>query len=291
MPLILSFAQLNTPAGIETVAASPEGLFRVEADQFVPLAQPQTNLYCCAASGARLFVGGLPHGIAYSDDAGASWAACWLDGVEAPALCIAPDPRGEGVLLAGTEGAGILRSTDNGASWTVCNLGLRSFNVLALAWAAPTPDTFPAWETVFAATDEGVYRSPNGGRGWRRCASVQGVVQALAVSPNWAQDGVVIAGTEASGLFYSADKGHHFTPVDGAPLQIDALAAVGDDWLLTNQAGLWASTDGWHWVLIDASIPALVMLIADAAVLAGGEFGLKRLDLAELHVPNGHTIA
>ncbi len=291
MPLILSLAQLNVPAGSETLAACPEGLFRVEADQFVPVAQPQVNLYCCAASGGRLFVGGLPHGIAYSDDAGASWTACWLDGVEAPAVCIAPDPRGNGGLLAGTEGGGILHSSDTGASWTVGNLGLRSFNVLALAWAPPTPDNFPAWETVFAATDEGVYRSPNGGLGWRRCAGVQGVVQAIAVSPNWANDGVVIAGTEASGLFYSADKGHHFAPVDQAPQQIDALATTATGWLLTNDAGLWASADGWQWALIDASIPALVLLAAADVVLAGGEFGLKRVDLAELHLPNRHPLA
>ncbi len=281
MPLILSLAQLNTPAGMQTLAASPEGLFGFEADQLVPLAQPQTHLYCCAASGERLLVGGLPHGIAYSDDLGASWGASWLDGVDDPAVVIAPSPRDDGVLIAGTEGGGILRSSDNGASWTVCNLGLRSFNILALAWAPPTPvDEFPAWETVFAATDEGVYRSPNGGRGWHRCADVQGVVQALAVSANWARDGVVLAGTESSGLFFSADKGHHFAPVAAAPQQIDALVATADGWLLSNDAGLWASSDGWRWTLVDASLPALVLLSSGAEVWAGGEFGLKPFKLA-----------
>ncbi len=283
MPLVLSLAQLETPAGIVTFAASPEGLYRRDGDQLVPVAQPQANLYCCAASGGRLLVGGLPHGIAYSDDAGATWGACWLDGVDAPAMCLAPDPRANGVLLAGTDGGGILRSTDNGASWTVANLGLRSFNILALAWAPPTStDVFPAWETVFAATDEGVYRSPGGGRGWRRCAGVQGVVQSLAVSPNWTDDGIVIAGMEESGLFYSADRGHHFAPVEAAPQQIDALAAVTDGWLLSNDAGLWSSADGWHWTLVDKTIPALVLLVADETVYAGGEFGLRQIALPDL---------
>ena len=129
---------------------------------------------------------------------------------------------------------------------------------------------FPAWETVFAATDEGVYRSPNGGRGWHRCADVQGVVQALAVSANWAQAGVVLAGTEASGLFYSADKGHHFAPVADAPQQIDALVATADGWLLSNDAGLWASGDGREWTLVDAGLPALVLLSRRRGSLGGG---------------------
>ncbi len=282
MPLVLSLAQLEMPAGVATLATSPEGMYRVNADQFVPIAQPQANLYCCAASCGRLFAGGLPHGIAYSDDGGETWGASWLDGVEAPAVCIAPDLPENGVLLAGTDGGGILRSIDNGASWTVANLGLRSFNVLALAWAPSTPAAeFPSWETVFAATDEGVYRSPGGGRGWRRCEGVQGVVQALAVSPNWTDDGVVIAGTEASGLFYSADRGHHFAPVADAPHHIDALVAVDDGWLLSNDAGMWASIDGWHWALVDETVPALVMMIVDESVLAGGEFGLKCLSISD----------
>ncbi len=279
MPPILALARLATPDGQWMLAASPEGLFRVEAERFAPLAQPQTHLYCCAANGRRLFVGGLPHGIAYSDDAGASWQASWMAGIEAPAVCIAPAPGNIGVLLAGTEGGGVLRSIDNGASWMVCNLGLRSFNVLALAWAPPAPpEIFPAWETVFAATDEGVYRSPNGGRGWRRCAGADGLFQALAVSRQWQQDSIVIAGTETSGLFYSCDQGHHFAPVTAAPQQVDALVAVEQGWLLANDSGLWYSDDARCWAQIDDATPALVMLVDDAAVVAGGAFGLKSFD-------------
>lgn len=279
MPPILALAQLTSPAGVRTLAAGPDGLFAVADGQFVPLAQPQTHLYCCAASGERLFVGGLPHGLAYSDDAGATWQGCWLDSCEAPVVCVAPDPRAAGVLLAGTEGGGVLRSSDHGASWTVGNLGLRSFNVLALAWAPPDPPTtFPAWETAFAATDEGVYRSPNGGRGWRRCAGADGVFQALAVSRRWPADGAVLAGTEAGGLFYSADKGHHFAPVAGAPPEVDALAALDRGWLLANAAGLWFSADAQRWTLVDAATSALVLLVDSAAVIAGGEFGVKSLD-------------
>jgi hypothetical protein len=171
----------------------------------------------------------------------------------------------------------VLRSADNGASWSRCNLGLRGFTVLALAWAPPPPsDAFPAWETVFAATDEGVYRSPNGGRAWHACAGADGVFQALAVSTEYQHDDIVIAGTESSGLFCSSDRGHHFARAARAPEQVDALAASGGSWLLANEDGLWQSRDLSAWGLADDA-QALVMLATDSGVVAGGAFGLKRL--------------
>lgn len=284
MPLILSLAQVNSSEGEWALAAGPEGLFRVDGDQLVPITQPQTHLYCCAAAGGRIFVGGLPHGIAYSDDAGASWHAAHLDGVDAPAVCLAHASRAPGVLLAGTSCDGVLRSTDNGTSWTVCNLGLQSLEVLALAWVQPTePSTFPAWDTVFAATNEGVYRSPNGGRGWRRCIDdTQEVFQALAVSRQWQQGGASLAGSESSGLFFSLDKGHHFARVAQAPEQVDALAFVEGGWLMTNDMGLWYAVDIFHWVLVDQATPALALMLMGDSVIAGGTFGLKRFDLDEL---------
>ncbi len=53
---------------------------------------------------------------------------------------------------------------------------------------------------MFAGTEEGIYHSPNGGRGWKRSESEEAVFQAITVDPNFHRTGVVLAGTEGDGL-------------------------------------------------------------------------------------------
>jgi hypothetical protein len=152
-------------------AAGPDGLYQVTDSGLQQVPQPQENLYCCAAIHDRILVGGLPYGVAYSMQQGENWQAGWMDATDAPVVTIAPDPRVEttGVILAGTDGGGVLRTINRGGHWYRRNFGLRSYNVLALTWAPPAPpDAWPRWQMVFACTEEGIYHSPNGGRGWKR---------------------------------------------------------------------------------------------------------------------------
>jgi len=276
MTIILSISKHNGSMW----AAGPEGLFRYEGGELAPVPQPQENLYCCCAIHDRVLVGGLPHGVAFSLQDGADWQAGWMDNVEAPVVTLAADPQveGTGVILAGTDGGGILRSTNRGSHWFASNFGLRSYSVLALAWAPPAPaSAWPRWEVVFAGTEEGIYHSPNGGRGWKRSESEEAVFQAIAVDPNFHRTGVVLAGTEDDGLFRSVDGGHSFERVPDAPAQINALAAADEGWLLSDETGLWTSPDGLTWQPKDDSTPALVLLHAHGSVIAGDEKGLAVL--------------
>lgn len=277
MPLVLSLA-----ASDKLWASGPEGLYhyRYTEDYYNEgtldvVLQPQQQLYCCAAVGKQVLVGGLPYGIAYSPDEGAAWHAARLDGIDAPPLCLAPDPRAAetGVILAGTAGAGVLRSLDWGRSWTPANFGLQDTTVMALAWAPPAPpETWPRWALVLAATEEGLYRSPNGGRGWRRAAGVRGVFQALAVEP---AGRIVLAGAEAAGLWRSADAGRTFEPVSAAPQQVNALAATPTGWVLSSNDGLWRSADGLAWEPIPGSRPAFVLLADMDRLWTGTESGVE----------------
>ena len=72
MPIILSLTKTNN----ELWAAGPEGLFKVNGHGLEPVPQPQQELACCASDGKRILVGGLPHGTAFSLDAGSNWQAC-----------------------------------------------------------------------------------------------------------------------------------------------------------------------------------------------------------------------
>ena len=64
-------------------------------------------------------------------------------------------------------------------------------------------------KSIFAATPTGLYRSPNGGRAWKsaNCGLEGCIVLSIAPSPNFADDGVVLVGTESEGIFRSGDGG------------------------------------------------------------------------------------
>jgi hypothetical protein len=273
MPIILSLTKSENVLW----AAGPEGLYRLNGHGLEAVPQPEAELACCGSDGSRILVGGRPHGAAFSLNAGGNWQAAWMDGVEESVLCIAPDPRvaESGVLLAGSAGGGVLRSANHGQSWSPCNFGLLDYTVLALAWAPTAPaEAWPRWEVAFAGTEEGVYRSPNGGRGWRRSAGIEGIVQSLAVATDFHENGVVLAGTENAGLWRSTDGGRNFAQVENGPQRVDALTATPTGWLLSDESGLWHSADGAQWQRLPASKPALTLLSTEQGVWAGGEEGV-----------------
>ncbi len=285
MPIILSLSYNDN----RLWAAGPEGLFYVVENgdgsgatcelQAVP--QPQTELACCAAADDQLLVGGSPHGVAFSPDEGAYWQASWMDGVAGPVMCIAPDPAvsRSGVLVAGSAEGGVLRTRNRGQSWSVCNYGLQDYALLTVAWAPVAPvSKWPRWEVVFAGTETGIYRSPNGGLGWRRAEGIDSVVQVIAVSPDFHEDGLVLAGTEDAGLWRSTDGGRTFDQVADAPERVDALTATSDGWLLSDDQMLWRSSDGLSWESVPGSQPALILLDTPDGTWAGGENGVIKLN-------------
>lgn len=258
-------------------AAGPDGLFHVEEDgDLTQLPQPQQNLYCCCAIHDRVLVGGLPYGAALSTTPGEDWRAGWLDTVDSPVVMFAADPEvvHSGVILAATDGGGILRTINRGDHWYSRNFGLRSYSVLALTWAPVAPQgVWPRWQTVFACTEEGVYHSPNAGRGWKRSECDDAVYQCIAVGQDFHTTQTVLAGTEANGLYRSTDGGHTFTQVPEAPSQVNALTATADGWLLSDAEHTYHSTDGQQWTETSLS-PALVFLHRDGQTWAGTEEGV-----------------
>jgi photosystem II stability/assembly factor-like uncharacterized protein len=251
------------------------------AEQLSPLPQPMERLASVLALDSRLLVGGAPYGVAYTPDQGQNWQAAWLSGCQSPVLVLAADPdvANSGVVLAGTEGEGILRSTDRGGYWFPCNYGLRNYMVLSLSWAPPAPPKqWPRREVVFATTEEGIYRSPNAGRAWKRAECPEAVYQIVSVSPQYHADGLVLVGAEEEGLWRSVDGGRTFARVERAPAQVNALCAWEGGWLLSDIEQLWSSKDGETWQPVEGSEPALVLRKTVAGILAGSETGVTILD-------------
>lgn len=219
---------------------SPAGLFVLEADtdRFYPVAHevPFWGINAIGLAHDSLLVAGLPHGLIRSSDGGRHWLQSTITQTVKPITCLAASPNvaHDGVVLAGTAGDGVLRSIDGGRYWELVNFGLRDFDVLGMACA-------PAWgrrEIAVAATTQGLYQSPNGGRAWRQATMpAQVAPQTVCFSLDFADDQTVFAGTEENGLLVSYNQGLNWQK-DGRFPQNQSITWLGA------QAGLLVAATG-----------------------------------------------
>ncbi|MCC6801405.1 MAG: hypothetical protein IT319_00870 [Anaerolineae bacterium] len=276
------------------LAASPAGIFRRVGESWAPLPnQPAVPfLQSFAYSGGHIFLSGS-NLILFSTNNGGTWNRGQAAALDKPVTCLAlsPDYSQDRVVLAGTDGAGILRSTDGGRYWQYSSFGLQDFSITALT-------AVPVWndrEIMFAATAAGLYRSPNGGRAWKlaNCGLEDCVVLSIAPSPNFAQDGMVFVGTEADGIFRSCDGGFTWQPGTIASELGAAIPAINVLWFCpdgeTCLAGLddgrilrsWEHGDSW---VTDAKVSTSILCFfsegdrlyagtADAGILDSADGG------------------
>ena len=206
-----------------------------------------------------------------------------------PVWSIAVSPAHPSVVLAATQGHGVLRSADSGATWSSVIAGIDS------AWVVLFDPQQPA--TAYAGTQtSGFYKSLDEGKTW--VAQSQGLnnmdVRSIGIG-----SGLVIAGT-AQGVYYSND-----TAVSWRSLGLDALSIAAVAVLTkTNGPTLFAGADnggagsgylltsegtGANWAVVKGNFPsdAVVASLAvapapsggtDPPLLAGTSQGLFRSD-------------
>lgn len=219
--------------------ASPAGIFHFDGAEWraVMRGVPFWWVNTVVTAGKSVWAAGLPGGLVRSVEGDQAWSRCWAEQAEAPVISLAASPNygRDRVLLAGTDGDGILRSIDGGRHWQLSNFGLRSYAIFDLV-------TAPVWERyeyAFAVTEEGLYQSPNGGRAWRRADLDDGGWQpsTAAVSPDFAADRTVFAGCEGGELLISTDAGHSYRLAAAGFEAITALAFTPQGSLLVGTAG------------------------------------------------------
>lgn len=158
------------------------------------------------AGSSRLYAGTGGNGVFRSDDRGANWSSCGLDGEVVMSLAIAPgDPER---LYAGVRPSAVYRSDDGGNSWRECD----SFQDIRgrRVWRSPASAPFTAY------------------------------VQALAVSP--ADPDLVVAGIEFGAVVRSTDGGETWS--NHRPKAIrDCHSLV---WHATNSACVYEAGAGIH---------------------------------------------
>ena len=259
-----------------------------------------TKIIDAPGSTTRLYLTTVS-GVLVSNDSGATFTAINGTGTNTlpngvPFQWLSIDPASSNNLIAGTQsyyvGPGadvpcIYRSTDGGTNWTPALTVPQGGETY---YPGITDITFGHGSEVYAAVDQTLYSSPDGGATWSAVsvatANINYYITTLVA------DASVTGGLYAGGYFglaHSTDGGQNFTAVANAangltPNGIDVATAQrfaysgATWWLASQEAGLFISSDsGAHWSGsnggIDATnIRALGMVPITAAaprILAG----------------------
>jgi hypothetical protein len=140
-----------------------------------------------------------------SADGGLTWGMSGL-GMRVQALVV--DPQNPMIAYAGMPTMGVMRTSNGGANWSPVNTGLTQMNVLSLA-IHPT-----AAGTLFAGTDNGLFKTTNGAGSWTVTSGTAGVaVDSIVVHPT--NPTQLFAGTTTGGVYHSSDGGDTFTAMNG----------------------------------------------------------------------------
>lgn len=150
-----------------------------------------------------LFAASASSGVFRSTNRGGQWQAVsnGLAQRTMTRVVLSPGFASDRTVFAGSTGGGVSRSTDGGATWQSASAGLTNNNIRDLV----VSPGFAQDQTLFVVTNNGIFRSSNGGASWTVLRTIYSA-KALALSPNYAQDGTVyVAGS--AGLLRSTDRG------------------------------------------------------------------------------------
>ena len=179
-----------------------------------------------------LYFGTRNKGVFLSEDRGSTWSNVWdAEGGWVSSLVISPSFPNDGTLYAAIvingKSSAVYKTTDRGSNWQRIGDSVNAVlakNPDAKAKLAISPD-YDADKTVFVGTVDGLFQSNDAGKSWRKPirlnAVKNGYVRAIAISPNYREDGNVLVSIKGRGLFKSADRGKHFFHIGSQTLSKD----------------------------------------------------------------------
>ena len=167
------------------------------------------------------------------------------------ALAASPAFEEDGLCFAARH-TGLFRSGDGGRTWenAYASLDLQAALTTVAVLVSPAFETDRA---VFAGVPGGILRSADGGQTWHVASfpPPPPFVSSLVISPNYARDGTLLAGTLEDGVFRSGDRGQHWAAWNFGLLDLNVLAlAVSPDYahdetlFAGTESGIFRSTNG-----------------------------------------------
>jgi photosystem II stability/assembly factor-like uncharacterized protein len=126
---------------------------------------------------------------------------------------------------------GLLISLDIGRTWQSGYDSLELENPLPTPAVAVSPN-FKSDRTVVAGIPGGVLRSIDSGQNWelKAFSTPPPLVSALVISPDYVEDGILLAGTTEDGIYRSSDHGFHWSAWNFGLLDLNVLCmAISPD--------------------------------------------------------------
>jgi photosystem II stability/assembly factor-like uncharacterized protein len=193
----------------------------------------------------------------------------------------------DGCCFAG-RASGLYRSIDGGKTWDYTYDSLNLQAPLTTVSVALSP-TFASDRTLFAGVQGGILRSFDAGHTWyiAQLPPPPPLVTSLVISPDFANDGVLIAGTMEDGIFRSGNQGHTWSKWNFGLLDLGVLAlaispgfAQDDTLFLGTETSLYRSANGgraWREINFPTDLAPVLSLTlsphfpADGTLFAGTE--------------------
>ena len=167
------------------------------------------------------------------------------------ALSASPAFENDGLCFAATS-IGLYRSTNGGDGWKRLTITDEQASQMAVTAVAISP-SFSQDRSVFAAVKGGILRSSDGGDTWftAKFPAPPPLFTTLAVSPNFAHDGLMLAGAMEDGVFSSTDRGVNWQPWNFGLFDLGVLCLATsphldeDETIVAGtETGLYRSTNG-----------------------------------------------
>lgn len=191
---------------------------------------PTKNVYCFTKVNDRIFAGTTDKGLFFSDDEGMTWTES-NDGINVNHINVITG--NDKVIIAGSSyGGGVYVSFDNGLTWTLKNYIQPNIQIRKLMLDD---------DTVYASTDNGLYRSVDFGNNWT------GVGLDVAAGPTTLQAIVKnkMLMVNNNQLFISENKGMNWINKGriGNYINFSSLSIFDDELYATTDKGIYLSKD------------------------------------------------